>query len=458
MKEKLSWLAKLSIGVNVMLIFYIGYQFLLLGDHADKNSSSQKTDMPSPVGLDSVILSIDDEKKPLSEQKRKDEFEDIKLKLRADDYLQLVKYNDKNFKNNKLKQYLDLLPNIRIYVLVDFRQPATFKAIQAIDDHGFGVIKPKSEYLEKKTGLFYGKYKSLKNLLNKPYIQDVYILSEFTANGNYTLNVIPEADLDNLNFNFHLPFSKPGRQLLERTFDFIGYSRDAVKDHKSIGDRLLITMHVRKKKLIKLFSRVKYRVNLEELLKHHIRVIGQMTINEYRREMKQSEDLRKFTAFSEKIVISDYINEVASSISPTNTLNEAWAILTKRLNKDIRYDYDKRFRFFNGMIVYTNIKDMYMTAAQLGKTKVGACPERSSLEAAILRKLGVAARTATRLYHIYTEVLMPHGKGWVTTSGLVKEIPLCESQDEKQSYFVSWSPTHPIRLKWEGGLYPVVLY
>ena len=460
MNEKFSWLVILSISVNLLLLLYVGYQFFLSsprGQTADKKKQKQ-VEVTSPSGLESTILSIDQKEKPLAEQEVVEKFEDIKLKLRPDDHLQLVKYNDRDFKASRLRRYLGLLPNIRIYVLLDFTRPATFKAIQAIEDHGFAAIKPKSEYLGKKLGVFYGKYRATRNLLHKSYIKDIYLLNEFTANGNYTLSVIPEDDLDDLQFNFHLPFSKPGRELIERTFDFIGYSRDAIKDHASVGDRLLITMNVRKKKLIKLFSRVKYKISLEELLRHHIRVIGHITIEQYKRQMNQQEDLTTFTAFSEKIVISDYINEVAATISETNTLNQTWAMISKRLDRDIRYDYDKRFRFFNGMIIYRDIKDMYMTAAQLGEKKVGACPERSSLEAAILRKLGVAARTATRLYHIYTEILMPQGLGWVTTSGLIKEIPLCESQDEKQSYFVSWSPEHPIRLKWEGGLYPAILY
>lgn len=461
MRDKFYLIARLSIVANCILLLYISYQFIFLGNgnKDDKRPSEDKKVIAESFSdLETTILSIDEEGKPIVEQRAIDRFEDIKLKLRPDDNLKLIKYNEALFKTSRIKKHLDLLPDIRLYVLVDFRKFANFKVIQAMEEHGFSTIKPKSEYLNKSLGLFYGKYKSLRNLLRKPYIKGIYILNEFTANGNYTLKVIPEADLDNLQFKFHLPYSKSGRQLMERTFDFIGYSRDAIKEHHSIGDTLLIKMNVRKKKLIKLFSRVKYKVSLEDLLKQHIRVIGNITVQQYQKEMNGNEDLAKFTVFSEKIAVSDYINEVAATISPTNTLNQVWKIITRKLNQDIRYDHDKRFRFFNGMIIYEDIKDMYLTAAQLGEKKIGACPERSSLEAAILRKLGVAARTATRLYHIYTEILMPNDIGWVTTSGLIKEIPLCESKDEKQSYFVSWSPSHPIRLKWEGGLYPVILY
>jgi hypothetical protein len=108
--------------------------------------------------------------------------------------------------------------------------------------------------------------------------------------------------------------------------------------------------------------------------------------------------------------------------------------------------------------VYTDIKDMYMTTETLSKIKTGTCTERRPMEAAILRKSGIAARTATRSAHIFTEIYIPD-TGWISTSPLLNEIPLCESIDEGQSYFIEWTPKSPVRvLHWSGILYPQIIF
>jgi hypothetical protein len=236
-----------------------------------------------------------------------------------------------------------------------------------------------------------------------------------------------------------------------------GLSKVKLHNENIDGDILTYEIELKQNKPITLFCNLQYAISLNQILKHHIRVSGDMTIDEYKKVMKSNDIDTVFTLESPKIQFSSYVSNIATNFNGTNTIAFVWDKLTDILDKDIRYDWNKRSLFFSGRKTYNDIKDMYMTTKELGESKLGACPERSSLEAAVLRHLGISARTTTRLYHIFVEAYLPDIT-WVTTSGILNEIPLCVSPNHKQSYFVSWEPGHPIKLKWEGGLYPAVLY
>ena len=455
MIDRLVWYIRISFFFNLVLAGYLIYHF---SNTEKKETSEKKQETFSSIDEDFTPLEKEVQNLPARPRtiEKRGPHEDIYLKLRSDEYLELVRYRDPSFRNSDLRRYLKHLSSLKIYVLIEFKKPANFMTIQDIRNRGFVAIKPPSEYVHKTLGVFYVAYRLLPSLRANRRIKDIYLLKSFTANGNYTLLVTSEESNEGVEMLFHLPISKPGFELLHKSYDIRGQAHIYQQEEKD--GVLRVKIDIRRKKRVTFVCRVKYKIDLEDLLSHHVRVIGDMTIEEYITRMSQDEDYRVFTSFSDdKIILSDYIAEVAGYIHPTNTLRDTWHYIFKRLNQDIRYDYEKRYNFFNGRIVYRDIKDMYMTAAQLGEQRIGACPERSSLETAILRYLGIAARTATRLYHIYTEIKMPDQK-WVTTSGLLKEIRLCASKDERQSYFVSWAPAHPFRLKWEGDLYPAILY
>ena len=453
------WYVLLSLSINVLLVVVLAGLYFLDNKSksiADLQSGSRNYSQPVSTNFSQKnTLLLGNPEVKLSNTRMP--YEDIRLRLSSDSHLELIKHRSPEFKDSLFKKYLDRLPGLNLFFLIDFKKPIEYKELHRLKSAGIHTIKPDPEYMDKQLGLFYGRYKSLIHLRGYPHIQAVYLLKKFTGEGNYVLDFVPGEDVNKMNVNFHLPYTKPGRTLLQRTVTLGGISPKALHHEKIEGEVLYLTVDVRKSKKITLYTKLKYIVDVENLLKHHVRVAGEITVDEYRKKMIAHPDYAVFTSTSEKIVFSDYIDSLASQIKPGHTLIQVWDFITKNLDEDIKYDYDKRHQFFSGKKVYHNIKDMYMTAAQLGETKVGACPERSSMEAAILRRIGIASRTATRLYHIYTEVLLPE-QNWATTSGNVREIPLCESKDEKQSYFVSWLPESPVRLKWTGHLYPSILY
>jgi len=118
--------------------------------------------------------------------------------------------------------------------------------------------------------------------------------------------------------------------------------------------------------------------------------------------------------------------------------------LVEYIRKHIKYNQAKKDQFFGGKSVYHNMAEMYQHPEITLRRKLGACPDTSVLEAALLRAAGVPTRTAGRWGHFYTEVFLP-GKGWLSTSVTPTGIPLVVDPDNRHRTLVSWDP--PIALQ-----------
>ncbi len=389
------------------------------------------------------------------------EYESVKRRFSPDTHLKLIKYGGEDFKTSTLRTKLNQVRTVKLYVIARFDKPIDFPMISQLKRLGFSPLNqyPLSEYIDKKLGIFYVRYyKLLPAVTTVAELSDIYILTQYTARGFYQLGMKSLALHDELELEVKFPYSKSGRELLYKKNTITGTTDFAEKvsdDFKSI-----VTAPLTEGQIVTFHSDLRYHILLEKLLDTHIYVQG-ANINPvaYRKQMQEYHaNLNKeFTSFSEKIVPSVYVNSIIKRINTNDSIAEIWKQLTRILDREIAYDWQKRELFFSGNLTYHNIKNMYMTAEELGRKRKGACTERASLEIALLRELGIAARAATRLYHIYTEIYIPGG-GWTTTSLTLNEIPLDASQNEDMSYFVSWAPEHPIRLKWGGYMYPNIIF
>jgi len=109
------------------------------------------------------------------------------------------------------------------------------------------------------------------------------------------------------------------------------------------------------------------------------------------------------------------------------------------IQQTVTYDSVKRMQFFGGEKVYRNMAEMYQGCLETLERKVGACPDTSILEAALLRAAGVPSRTAGRWGHFYTELFLPR-RGWVSTSVTPTGVPLVVDPGEGHEPFVRWDP------------------
>lgn len=379
----------------------------------------------------------------------------------TDKNLKLVDFKGEEFRNSQLRKALNHLKNIKVYVAVEFQKPITFKTLSSVRSLGFSPILgvPSSEYLRKKVAVFYVNYRRINNALRKDKsIKNIYLFTHFTATGLYQLDVKSVEEKKDISIDIRFPYTKPGRELIYKRNSFVGLDDIKSQTLDDYGNK--VTLDLTASQTISFFSEVLYEVDLLKNVETHTIVQGEkLKLNDYKKMMqeKYSDIDKTFTGPSEKAVTSEYVQSIVKRLDKNQSISSIWRQIDEILDRDIRYDWKKRDLFFSGNLTYYNIKDMYMTAKELSEKKRGACTERTSLEIAILRELGISARSATRLFHIYTEVFIPN-YGWTTTSLTLNEIPLVESSDENMAYFVSWTPDHPIRLKWGGHIYPSIIY
>ena len=369
----------------------------------------------------------------------------------------LISYTD-NFSDSNLSKLLNQIPNMRIYVQIEFKKKSSYKKLNKIISYGFNIRnKIFTEYLDKKKTIFYGKYKFLRKISTLKFIKKINILDKYQSEGYYKINFKTEHPINNINYYIYLPNSKNGKKLITKKI-YLSGNFNLLR--KSITNNLLKVNINSYGKPIKIFSFIKYNVDLTKSLKNHIYICGNISISNYILQMKKnySNIYKIYTKQSKKIIFNSNVTNIVKQINNYIKINKKYKIITQILNNQINYDYKKKKLFFTGHLVYNNISDMYLNTTSLSQKKIGACPDRSSLEAAILRLSKIATRISTRAGHIYVEIFIPK-KGWVTTSLTLNEVPLCVSTNENQSYFIFWKPNFPGRiLKWESILYPKALF
>lgn len=383
----------------------------------------------------------------------------IKQLQKIDKDISLVNYRGSIFKNSKLAKYLNLSSTIRIYVLLEFTKPVGPEVFYRLRSYGFRVIPTlkRDRYYRKHAGIFYVPFRKLKNIRNDKAVRNIFIIERYNALSKYQLGIKSSESIDSIEFKINYPYSKPGLIVSNLSYSFKSSAPIMMKHDIPEKNLLTIRTPIVKNELYFFNSRYTLKVDLLESLKRDFIVSAKgITLKEYRRKIEITSELKNiFTRQGEKIVTSDYVNNIIRQINTNMDITGIWKQITFILDKDIEYDWQKRELFFSGNLPYYNIKDMYLNVQELSEKKVGACTERTSLEIVILRELGIAARSATRVYHIFTEIYVPQ-KGWLSTSLILNEIPLCHSYDENMAYFIEWDKSFPIYLKWVGRVIPEV--
>ncbi len=119
------------------------------------------------------------------------------------------------------------------------------------------------------------------------------------------------------------------------------------------------------------------------------------------------------------------------------------------VGKHMRYNNEKRDKYFGGKYVYSDAWEMWQGAEETLQCGTGCCPDSAELKVALLRVLGVPARTAVHSGHLYAEIYVPD-IGWVT-DGPMFSIPVLRSPDADNHAYFEWSPQVPVRCASWGG-------
>lgn len=139
----------------------------------------------------------------------------------------------------------------------------------------------------------------------------------------------------------------------------------------------------------------------------------------------------------------------ANELATSNLLNERANAILGWVGQNIKYDTEKRDKYFGGRYVYNDAWEMWQGALATLQRGIGCCPDTAELKVAMLRAAGIPARTAVHSGHLYAEAYVPD-RGWLTDAPM-HNVPLIRSPGADNTAYFAWTPAAPVRcLTWGG--------
>ncbi len=346
-------------------------------------------------------------------------------------------------------------PRIKTIVRAAFDSPVDFGTLLALQDAGLRPVnRDWISIMGRREAIFSVRAVRLEEIERGPLADAVQPLEIFFLHGFYRINfkvVDPEAK-GPLKFSVASPrdgFGKKIIQIKERIRPDMPYK---IRTDAS-GNRWVdvACTDTEKGSPVRFDFYFTYLVDVQRLLEHALPMAGRQAALS---EDAVSPDGRSPGPASEFLKSSDKIKADAAVIKKIAQQEiggradfpvETYWRLHDFTKKEITYDKAKRAAFFSGRKVYRAMEEMYQPATETLRSRVGACPDTSILEAALLRTAGIPARTAGRWGHFYPELYIPK-KGWLSPSVTPTGIPLIRDNNHQHLPFVRWSPQVSVRI------------
>jgi hypothetical protein len=343
-------------------------------------------------------------------------------------------------------------PQFKTLFAVEFNRPLELKDLIGLLNRGVWPVDSRLlNALGKSQGIFYTRAYNLEKLTELSLIREYVPLVRFQMRGLYRihLKVIEPGFNGPLAFSVSSPRNGFGKTLL-RIEDHVSPKTAFTVGHDHAGNRWLELEFpdLSESKTAKFDFYFVYQVDVKKLLKHALPMLTNAQIS----ELPGNHEAMVYLYPSEKIEsLSPLIQEKSKEIfGEESSPSVMYFRLARFIKQNITYDSQKRQEFFGGMKVYNNMSQMYEKATVTLQRKVGACPDTSILETALLRAAHIPSRTASRWGHIFTEIYIP-SYGWASTSITPTGIPLTIDPDNHNYPFVSWNRKVSVQtLLWEG--------
>ncbi len=349
-------------------------------------------------------------------------------------------------------------PHFKTIVRLSFAQPLDLGRLLALYQHGAAPIRGDMlAALGERRAVFFTRAGNLEGLRASGLAQRVEPLSCFSMSALYRVHfkVRDQEYGGPLSFMVSTPRGGWGKTLLSVQDHLYPNLPFTVRQDQG-GNRWMVfsAPAVRAGDEFKCDFYATYRVDVAKLLRHALLMLPPGTAG----ALPAGGPAREFLAAEPKIdPASPPVRELAGEIFGGATgPRRLWGLLAGWLKDNVRYDHAKRAEFFGGRMVYRNMAEMYQVPELTLERRVGACPDTSVLEAALLRAGGVPARTAGRWGHFYAEVYAPPA-GWLSTSVTPTGIPLVKDPGPRHQPFVSWDPPIAVQTtRWTGRvkIYP----
>lgn len=367
-------------------------------------------------------------------------------------YAETVDLSDGNW----FREVPDRFPGLKIIVRTAFDAPLDLKRIVALKNSG---LRPAGgdwvSLVGKKQALFITLARRVASLKNRDFVQSVELIDEFFLHGFYRLHfkIVDEKTGGPIRFSVTSPRSGFGKDLLEIEAHLRPDTHHTVRKDTA-GNRWIEFAYPESFSghTIKVDFHYRYRVRMQPLLRHALAMADRN--GEIRLDYPGPES--RFLMATKKIAAADpRIQSVARNIiGKTRSPVQAYERLHKFIERNIKYDSEKRKAFFGGRKTYRDMHHMYQPAIKTLENKLGACPDTCILEAAILRAAGFPARTAGRWGHFYTEIFLP-GTGWLSPSVTPTGVPLVVDGDQQNTPFIQWAPNTDVQILEWGGDYQI---
>lgn len=340
-------------------------------------------------------------------------------------------------------------PQIKTIVRAAFDTPVDFYTLLALQEAGLRPVnRDWISVIGRREAIFSVRAFRLEEIEKGPLAEAVQPLENFFLHGFYRINfqVVDPGAKGPLKLSVAGPRDGFGKKII-RIKERIRPDLPHTIRTDASGNRWVDVTYpdMEKGSTIRFDFYFTYLVNVRRLLAHALPKAGRQAASRGKalssdgrspgsatEFLKSSEKIKADAAVIRKAALQEISGRADSPV-------ETYCRLHDFMKKEISYDKTKRAAFFGGRKVYRDMKEMYQPATDTLRRRVGACPDTSILEAALLRAAGIPARTAGRWGHFYPELYIPE-KGWLSPSVTPTGIPLIRDNNHRHLPFVRWSP------------------
>lgn len=348
-----------------------------------------------------------------------------------------------------LKTLAQKAPRARVLIEVTFHGPMTAKHIPALRKLRLQPVTPnKDEVIGRGTSLFITQADAAAKLADSNDVAGVEWVKEYPVASHYFayFEYAGEAPAPELAFTVAAPRSAPGRTLTE-LHPFVSPDAKLETASDDAGNRFVTATltDVQPGQQVLFDFYAMYDYDTEAIVESSLGLLAETPMPE-----SWPAEVAPFLQAGFHIESdAPEILEVAKGLASSDRLDERARAVVQHVGRSVKYDHEKREKYFGGRYTYQDSWEMWQGALGTLERGMGCCPDTAELKVALLRAVGIPARTAVHSGHLYAEIYVPE-RGWITDAPMYN-IPLIRSPGPDNCAYFAWTPEAPVRCVQWGG-------
>jgi len=344
-------------------------------------------------------------------------------------------------------------PSAKILAEVAFEAPLTARDLRQLRKLELNPITPNKDALIGRDTLpFAARASNALRLRKEDRVTAVKWIKRYPVAAHYRIyfEYVGEKTAPRLTFTVATPRSAPGRTL--RSLESFVWPKTEFTTTRDEADNQFLTAKLTdvepgRKVLFDFYAA--YAYDTETIIEKSMVMLGPTPMPETWPEKMQPFLKPGFHIESD----AGPITGLAERLKVGNRLDASAHAVLRHVGRRVEFDHDKRERYFGGRFTYGNSWEMWQGAVGTLDRGVGCCPDTAELKTALLRAMGIPARTAVHTGHLYAEFYVP-GAGWLTDAPMYN-VPLVRSPGPDNRTYFEWKPELPVRcVEWECDIQP----